>query len=111
MFKYAAAPNIMAPNNRYPVPANTLKSLKKVIRQAPVEELLAGAFYVTGSTKRVDAYIKNCKVLGIQAVSDLKTAVIEGDIRTAKGSQGLKFFPLTMQKLFIHLTNNENEGQ
>jgi len=83
----------------------------KVIRQAPVEELLAGAFYVTGSTKRVDAYIKNCKVLGIQAVSDLKTAVIEGDIRTAKGSQGLKFFPLTMQKLFIHLTNNENEGQ
>ncbi len=78
----------------------------KVIRQAPVEELLANVFYVSGKSAQVDEFIQNRTVLGYQAVNDLKTAVVEGDMNAEKRSPGLRFSPLTIQKLFIHLTKN-----
>ena len=80
----------------------------QVIRQAPVEALLSNAFYVSGKSARVDAFIKNKKVIGSQTVNDLKTAVVEGKIDMVEPSPDLRFSPLTIQKLFIHLTDNEN---
>ena len=87
--------------------------LKKgtVIRKAPVEDLLAGAFYVSGNAAMVNAFIKNRKVLGSKTVNELKTAVIEGDTKSLKQIKGLTFSPLTIQKLFIHLTDSQNEQE
>jgi len=78
----------------------------KVIRQAPIEELLSNVFYVSGKSSRVDKFIQNRTVMGCQAVNDLKTAVVEGDLNAEKRLPGLSFSPLTIQKLFIHLTND-----
>ncbi len=83
----------------------------KVIRQAPVEELLSNAFYVSGKSDNVDNFIKNREVIGIQKVNDMKTAVIEGNIDNEKQSTTLWFSPLTIQKLFIHLTKDSIEQE
>ena len=83
----------------------------EVIRQASVEELLSHAFYVSGKSTRVNEFIQNRTVMSCQDVDDLKTAVIEGDLNAEKLSQGLRFSRLTIQKLFIHLTNDKSEQE
>jgi ABC-2 type transport system ATP-binding protein len=83
----------------------------KVIRQAPVEELVSNAFYVSGKSIRVDEFVKNRTVMGCQTVNNLKTAVVEGDLNDEKPSSGLHFSPLTIQKLFIHLTDDKREQE
>lgn len=82
-----------------------------VIRQAPVEKLLADAFYVSGRSDRVDLFIKGRTVMAVHTVSDLKTAVVEGNLKEEKPVPGLRLSPLTIQKLFIHLTNSRNEQE
>ena len=83
----------------------------KVIRHASVDELLANAFYVSGKTARVDAFIQNRTVMGYRVVNDLKTAVVEGKLKDLKQSPGLRFSPVTIQKLFIHLTDDKVEQE
>ena len=78
----------------------------EVIRQAPVEELLSNAFYVSGKSAQVDEFLKNRQVTSYHVVNDLKMAVVEGDLNAEKRLPGLSFSPLTIQKLFIHLTND-----
>lgn len=82
----------------------------KIIRQAPVEEMLSNVFYVSGKSAIVDEFLKNRTVLGSQAVNDMKTAVIEGDLNKEKRLPGLSFSALTIQKLFIYLTTGENNN-
>ena len=82
-----------------------------MIRQAPVEALLSNAFYISGNSAQVDAFIQNRTVMGSQAVNDLKTAVVEGDLNAEKPSTGLRFSSLTIQKLFIHLTDDQSEQE
>ncbi len=79
----------------------------KVIRQASVDELLASVFYVSGQSSKVDDFLQKRAVLSLQTVNELKTAVVEGSLREAKQVPGLKFSSLTMQNLFIHLTNDD----
>lgn len=83
----------------------------KVMRQAPVEALLSNVFYVSGKSARVDEFIQNRTVLGCQAVNDLKTAVVEGNLSAEKRSPGLSFSALSIQKLFIHLTDDPSEQE
>ena len=82
-----------------------------IIRQAPVSELIENAFYVSGNTDRVNVFTENKTVIGSQTVNDLKTAVIEGNLNTQKPSPGLRFSPVTIQKLFFHLTNSQSEQE
>lgn len=77
-----------------------------VIRQAPVVDLLSNVFYVSGKSEQVEKFIQNKTVISCQAVLGLKTAVVEGNMNAEKPSPGLRFSPLTIQKLFIHLTND-----
>ncbi|MFC1724900.1 ATP-binding cassette domain-containing protein [candidate division KSB1 bacterium] len=83
----------------------------KLILQAPVEKLLSNAFYVSGKSARVDEFVQNRAVIGSQAVNDLKTAVVEGDLNAEERAPGLRFSPITIQKLFIHLTNDQIEQE
>ena len=83
----------------------------EVIRQAPVEELLSNAFYVSGKSDQVDEFIQNRAVISCQTVNNMKTAVVEGILDTENRSPGLSFSPLTIQKLFIHLTSDKSEQE
>ena len=83
----------------------------EVIRQATVESLLANAYYVSGKAADVDAFLQSRLVLSCQSVNDMKTAVVEGDQSTVKQQPGLRFSPLTIQKLFIHLTSGQSEQE
>jgi ABC-2 type transport system ATP-binding protein len=83
----------------------------RIIRQGAVEDLLSNAFYVSGNTARVDAFVRDRTVIGSQTVNDLKTAVVEGDLKTVKRSSGLTFSAMTIQKLFIHLTDDHIEQE
>lgn len=79
----------------------------EVIRQASVEDLLAHTFYVSGNSARVDEFVKNRAVISCQSVNNLKTAVVEGNLSKEQPWSGLQFSPLTIQKLFIHLTDDK----
>jgi len=81
----------------------------KVIRQAPVEDLLSNVYYVSGKSKRIDEFLQHRTVIGSQVVSGMKTAVVAGDLNSEKRSPGLSFSTLTIQKLFIHLTDDKKE--
>ena len=83
----------------------------QVIEQAPVETLLANAFYVSGKSARVDDFIRDRKVISYQVVHDMKTAVVEGKLNIQKEIPGLNFSSLTIQKLFIHLTAEPGEQE
>ena len=80
----------------------------EVIRQAPVESLLSNVFYVSGKSALVDTFIKARTLISSQEVNGLKTAVVEGNIDNVETSPGLHLSPLTIQKLFIHLTKDSN---
>jgi ABC-2 type transport system ATP-binding protein len=83
----------------------------RVLRQAPVDELLANVFYVSGKSVQVDEFVKNRTILGYQAMNGLKTAVVAGTLNPEKQPPGLNFSALTMQKLFIHLTADKSEWE
>jgi len=83
----------------------------EIIRQAPVEELLSNAFYVSGKSTEVDEFVKNRTVISCQTVNNMKTAVVEGNLNMENKSPGLSFTPLTIQKLFIHLTSDKSEQE
>lgn len=83
----------------------------QVLYQVPVDELLASLFYVSGKTAQVDEFTQNRHVLSTETVNGLKTAVIEGDLTTETHVPGLKFSTLTMQNLFIHLTNDDGDAE
>jgi ABC-2 type transport system ATP-binding protein len=76
----------------------------EVVVQAPIEDLLSKAFYVSGRTDRVNTFIQNQKVLRYEIVNEFKTAVIDGELDSVEKQTGLNFSPITIQKLFIDLT-------
>ena len=83
----------------------------KVIRQDSVDALLMNVFYVSGKPMQVDAFLQDRTVLRVQMISGLKTAVVEGRLNAAEPYPGLKFSSLTMQNLFIHLTNDDADEE
>ncbi|MEM7117077.1 MAG: ABC transporter ATP-binding protein [Chloroflexota bacterium] len=82
----------------------------RVIRQGAVDEMLANVFYVSGKAAHVDAFVADDTVISQQAIGGLKTAVIDGT-PPHQPVPGLSFSSLTMQKLFIHLTNDEDSWE
>lgn len=82
-----------------------------IIRQAPVEELLSNVFYVSGKSAQVDNFIQNRTIVSSQTINDIKTVVVEGDPNVEHQLPGLNFSPLTIQKLFIHLTNDQSRQE
>ncbi len=83
----------------------------KVIKQAAVDDLLLNVFYVSGKSNQVEQFINKRIILSCQTVNGLKTAVIEGDLSNEKRLPGLRFSPLSIQKLFIYLTNDNIEQE
>ncbi len=78
----------------------------EVILNTPVEDLQSKAFYVSGKSQIVDNFLANRKVLNYESVNNMKMAVVEGNINNENQVPELEFSTITIQKLFINLTNN-----
>ncbi|MFC1883660.1 ATP-binding cassette domain-containing protein [Thermodesulfobacteriota bacterium] len=83
----------------------------EVVVQAPIEDLISKAFYVSGRTDRVNAFLQNRKVLRWEIVNEFKTAVVEGELDSIDQQTGLSFSPITIQKLFIDLTRGSEDEE
>lgn len=82
-----------------------------VIRKAPVEDILAGVVYVTGSTDKVRDFIKGSQVLHFRTLHDTATAVIETGGINMQQVPGIRISPMTVRKLFIHLTSGRDNEE
>ncbi len=75
----------------------------KVILDKETEELLEGAYTVSGGAELVDSYCKGKEVMGADTIGGLKSAYIKG--KPDKVPQGLEISRASLQNLFIQLTN------
>lgn len=81
----------------------------KLIVKKSVEELLSGAYTVSGEASKVDKYIQGKKFAGIETIGSFKSATI---LEAAKDRDQaladelkIEFTNAELQKLFISLTN------
>lgn len=81
----------------------------KLIVKQSVEELLSGAYTVSGEASKVDKYIQGKKCIGIETMGSFKSATI---LEAAKDKDQalaeelkVEFTKAELQKLFISLTN------
>lgn len=80
----------------------------RILKDMPVEEMLSGAYSVSGPAGLVDAFISGKRVLSQSVIGGLKTACVEG---LAGGvPEGLETGKIGLQDYFISLMNEE-EGQ
>ncbi len=78
-----------------------------LIMDDEVQNVLALGFTVSGPAGAVDAYIKGKQMLGSDTLGGLKTAYLMG--RCDNLPSGLEASKLDLQKLFIQLTNAQEE--
>ena len=76
-----------------------------VILDEDTETLLAKGYTVSGPAKRVDDYIADKEVIGLESLGGLKTAYILGKVNKQELPSGLESSKLDLQKIFIQLTN------
>lgn len=77
----------------------------RIILNDSVESLLSGAYSVSGPSGAVDGYAAGKEVLGADTLGGLKTVYLRGEPETGALPAGLEFGPVSLQKLFIELTN------
>ncbi|NCB29997.1 MAG: ABC transporter ATP-binding protein [Clostridia bacterium] len=80
----------------------------RILRNAPAEELLAGAHTVAGPAGAVDAYLASRKVLSVSSLGGLKTAYVEG-AKPMTCPAGLEMGRADLQGYFIALMEEESK--
>lgn len=85
-----------------------IKEGKLILKQS-VEELLSGAYIVSGEASRVDKYIQGRKCISIEAIGSFKSATIleaaNNKDKALAEELGVEFAKAELQKLFIGLTD------
>lgn len=83
----------------------------KLLGDKEVESLLGGAYLVSGSSENVAKYIANKKCINIETIAGFKEATIIGELSEEDNNQikelRLEISKVELQKLFIHLTGEE----
>ncbi len=83
----------------------------KILGDKEVEGLLAEAYLISGPSEKVEKYIKDKKCINIESISGFKAATIIGKITDENKIQirdlELETSKVELQKLFIHLTGEE----
>lgn len=80
----------------------------RVLKNQSRESLLAQGYTVTGPAARVDEFTAGKNLLGTDALGGLKTAYILGE--RGEMPEGLETSRLDLQKLFVRLTDDPQEG-
>lgn len=81
----------------------------KVLRQAAVEDLLAGHYQIAGPEEAMQAYLADKSVLHTQTFGQLLTATVEGEPGPYPDS--LSVSRPELQDLFIEITNEKERSQ
>lgn len=83
----------------------------KLITYMPIDELIEQGLSVTGAIQEVDAFVRDMKQLSTQQLGGTKSVMIYGELtdmmRREATQRGLEIGPVSLQDLFIHLTNEE----
>lgn len=83
----------------------------KILGDKEVESLLEEAYLVSGPSEKVEKYIEDKKCINIESIAGFKSATITGKITRKNNVQikelNLEISKVELQKLFIHLTGEE----
>lgn len=83
----------------------------KILGDKEVEGLLGEAYIVSGASEKIQKYIEDKRCVNIESIAGFKAATIIGKLNESnkeKISQlGLETSKVELQKLFIHLTGEE----
>ncbi len=80
-----------------------IKNGKKILDDS-AQNVLSKGYSVSGSAGKIDEYIKDKEVIGVDVLGGLKTAHIMG-APDSELPDGIEMTKLDLQKLFIQLTN------
>lgn len=87
----------------------------KMILQDDYESLLTKGASITGDAKEVDDFVQGMKVLNVQQLGPIKSAMVYGEVNADKQKtaqlKGLEIGSISLQDLFIHLTEEENDHE
>lgn len=87
----------------------------KMILQDDYESLLTKGISITGEANDVDDFVQTMKVLNVQQLGPIKSATVYGEINLEKRKnaelKGLEIGPISLQDLFIHLTEEGNDNE
>lgn len=87
----------------------------KMILQDDYESLLTKGASITGDAKEVDDFVQGMKVLNVQQLGPIKSAMVYGEVNADKQKtaqlKGLEIGSISLQDLFIHLTEEENDNE
>lgn len=81
----------------------------KIIVNESVETLLQKGYSVSGSIKEVDSYCKGREIIGYDELGGLKIAYIIGEKPAMSEKRNLQISTMTLQKLFIKMTNERGK--
>ena len=79
----------------------------RILKDCASEEILAGAYSVSGPAALVDKYAEGRHVLSSNAIGGLKTASLQGERGTLP--EGLEFSEINLQDYFISLMEDEDK--
>jgi ABC-2 type transport system ATP-binding protein len=77
----------------------------RIILDDNVDSLLSGSYSVSGPSQAVDSYVSGKEILGTDKLCGLKTVYLRGEPEPGKLPAGLEIGPISLQKLFIEMTN------
>jgi ABC-2 type transport system ATP-binding protein len=77
----------------------------RIILDENVDSLISGSYSVSGPSQAVDSYASGKDILGADTLGGLKTVYLRGKPAHEALSAGLEVGPISLQKLFIELTN------
>lgn len=85
----------------------------KVILEEEVDILRTKAFYLNGDSEKIDEVLKDRNVIYKEVIgNDINAAILEDISKEEKigfQNMGLETKSIPLQKLFVHLTSNEDE--
>lgn len=86
----------------------TIVDCGRLLLQASAEELRASGYSVSGRAEDVDTYCEGREILGVDELGGLKVAYLRGVFDAEVTDERLVFSPMSLQKLFVKLTEGSN---
>ena len=84
----------------------------RLVLQEDFETLVSKGASITGPAEVVDSFVQSMKQLNTKQLGNTKSVMVYGEMteieRKAAQSKGLEVGPISLQDLFIHLTEGEN---
>ena len=84
--------------------------LGKLKTYQPLETLRQSGYYVSGKEADVKAAVEGLNVIEMQRLGSLAVCTVIGDKKDAIGKPGIEVEPISLQKLFVHMTEHKEEN-